>query len=138
MTMIEPCLATRSGRARFRGRTNHRAGASAEDQVASRYARAGMDVRERRCRTPYGELDLVCQTGGTVIFVEVKQRRRGRLTADPVGLRQWRRLAAAATHYLALHATPATACRFDVAIVAGDGAIEVFENARTFEDLTEW
>jgi putative endonuclease len=34
----------------------------------------GYTVLERNVRTPYGEIDLVVETGGVLVFVEVKAR----------------------------------------------------------------
>ncbi|MHA6299561.1 YraN family protein [Devosia sp. CAU 1758] len=33
-------------------------------------------IRERRFKTPMGEIDLVAERGDTIVFVEVKQRAR--------------------------------------------------------------
>ena len=34
----------------------------------------GYLIVERNCRTPYGEIDIVAQDGGDLVFVEVKTR----------------------------------------------------------------
>jgi putative endonuclease len=34
----------------------------------------GYLIIERNCRTPYGEIDIVAQDGGVLVFVEVKTR----------------------------------------------------------------
>lgn len=120
-----------------RGRRNHLAGLAAEEQVAALYRRGGARIRARRLRTPQGELDLIVDDGASMIFVEVKQTRGQAGPESPVSARQWTRIAHAATHFMAQCAGSAEAAmewRFDVAVVRGDGAIEVYENARTFED----
>ena len=37
--------------------------------------RQGFRILHRNLRTPYGEIDLVCRDGATIVFVEVKTRR---------------------------------------------------------------
>ena len=119
-----------------RGRSNWRSGAAAEDAVARRYEAQGAAVRARRLRTPEGELDLVVEQGGVLIFVEVK-RRAAELFDPPVSARQWRRLENAALHYM-MRVQNETGvqpvCRFDVALAGPDGRIRIIENARSFED----
>lgn len=73
-----------------------------------------------RCRA--GELDLVMDDGGTVVFVEVRMRthRTWGGAAESVDRRKQRRIAAAAQHYLQHHFPGREPpCRFDV--VAFDG-----------------
>jgi putative endonuclease len=121
-------------RARRRGRANWRSGAAAEDAVARHYESLGAAVRQRRLRTPEGELDLVLEHDGQIVFVEVKRARTG--ADDPVGQRQWRRLENAALHYIVCiqnQTGVAPVCRFDVAIAAPDGRLRIIENARSFE-----
>lgn len=46
------------------------------EKVASEYlAKAGYQVLERNARTEYGEIDLIVEREGTLVFVEVKTRR---------------------------------------------------------------
>ena len=121
---------------RRRGRSNWYAGAAAEDAAARHYVSLGGEVRARRLRTPEGELDMVVQLHGVLVFVEVK-RRAGDPFDSPVTARQWRRLENAALHYM-MRVQNETgvqpACRFDVALAGPDGRIRIIENARSFED----
>ena len=39
----------------------------------------GMRLITRRFRAAHGEIDLIAQDGGTLVFIEVKARPRGRL-----------------------------------------------------------
>lgn len=36
----------------------------------------GWQILHRRKKTPFGEIDLICQRGKTILFIEVKYRRR--------------------------------------------------------------
>lgn len=51
-----------------------RFGAAGEDLAAMYLKRKGYRILERNARTRVGELDLVCQIGRTLVFVEVKTR----------------------------------------------------------------
>ena len=111
----------------IRGRRNHAAGLAAEAAAARIYERAGGRILARRWRCAEGEIDLVVALDGVLVFVEVKS---GRFAAEAIGSRQWARLEAAALRYSIMHETGSTPLRFDAALVAADGAVEVVENAR--------
>ncbi len=46
----------------------------------------GYLIRERNVRTPYGEIDLIAQSGGVLVFVEVKTRSSNRFGYPESGL----------------------------------------------------
>ncbi len=76
-------------------------------------------IRERRYRTPVGELDIVAERGGTLVFVEVKARAYSSGEAEALAAVDRRRIVRAALHYLARHPRLAQrAMRFDVIFVA--------------------
>lgn len=50
-------------------------GRRGEDAAAAHLESAGLIVLERNYRCRYGEIDLVCLDGDTLIFCEVKTRR---------------------------------------------------------------
>ncbi len=114
-----------------RAATSHLSGIAAEEAVARSYRAAGGRVRATRWRCPEGEIDLVVDLPGEIVFVEVKARRR--LDAGAVTPRQWARIGAAAARYLAEHTDGATPCRFDLALVDRGGRTERIENARSFD-----
>jgi putative endonuclease len=88
--------------------------------------------RNWRCRD--GELDLVVQTGTTVVFCEVKARSGARfgLPAEAVGPVKQARIRRLAARWLAEHRDRLGArrvqLRFDVAAVLGD-RLEILEGA---------
>jgi putative endonuclease len=111
--------------------TAHHLGLAAEECAARRYQHDGGRVRASRWRCPEGELDLVVELPGEIVFVEVKARRQG---AESVTPRQWGRIGAAASRWLAEHTDGAVPCRFDLALVDRMGRLERIENARSFDD----
>ena len=109
----------------------HHSGAAAEEAAARRYRAEGGRIRASRWRCPEGELDLVVELEDELVFVEVKARRRH--APDAVSPRQWARIGAAATRYLAENTDGRTPCRFDLVLVDRGGQPERVENAMTFD-----
>ncbi len=110
-------------------------GISGEDLACRELERRGYAVLSRRYRTRFGEIDIVCRDGETIVFVEVKARTSARYgePAEAVTLHKQTRVTAMAEDYLArrhLHGVP---CRFDVVAVEfepGAGLkVVVFQNA---------
>jgi putative endonuclease len=100
----------------------NRAGARAEDLCAELLRRAGLRILARNWRCRHGEIDLVADDNGTLVFAEVRLRRSGRYggAAESVTVAKRRRLLAAARLYLA--GRREVDCRFDVLLL--DGAQE--------------
>ncbi len=112
------------------GARSYHAGLSAEAAVARHYERGGRQIAATRWRSAAGEIDLVARDGAEVIFIEVKQSRSHAEAALHLSPRQMARISASASVFLA--GEPAgqdTAARFDVALVDGQGRIEIIENA---------
>ncbi|MGD1924240.1 MAG: YraN family protein [Paracoccaceae bacterium] len=135
------CAVPGSARARLarsiRGRSNHFSGIAAEDSVARAYTGKGATVLGRRVRTPAGEIDLVLKHNDILVFVEVKRRRTAHHFDSPITTFQWSRLENAALHYMVPYVEDTgiqPVCRFDAALVAPDGQVEIIENARSFDE----
>jgi putative endonuclease len=75
-----------------------------------------MRIIVRNYRTAQGEVDLIARDGDTVVFVEVKARRRGE-PAEAVTAEKQRRLTLAALHFLKRHRLLEYPGRFDVVAV---------------------
>ncbi len=115
---------------RRRGQTNYHKGAAAEGQVERAYLRNGHRLRDRRWRGAAGEIDLVLEKGGEIVFVEVKTARSHDRAAAALGHRQINRLLRSAEAYIGdLPTGLSTPMRFDVALVDGAGRIDVIPNA---------
>ncbi|WP_095589515.1 YraN family protein [Actibacterium ureilyticum] len=112
------------------GARSYHAGLAAEDAVARLYETNGAQVLERRWRGTAGEVDLILEQGGTVVFVEVKQSRDTGTAALHLTDRQAARIYAAAEEFLATRPGGLlTETRIDVALVDGQGNITIIENA---------
>lgn len=96
------------------------------ERVAERWLRArGWQVLTRRFRSGHRDLDLVVARPGVVAFVEVKARR-GPAFGGPLEAVHWRKrreLVRSAQVWIARHAPPNSAFRFDViGVEFGPGA----------------
>jgi len=111
----------------------HATGLAAEAGVLRHYLRAGLSVVARRWRGQGGEIDLIARDAHGYVFVEVKAARTLAAAAERLTQRQMRRIAAAAEEFLCgVAGGLGNAMRFDVALVDGQGRIEVRENAIFF------
>ena len=54
---------------------NEQRGRRAENIAAMFLRLKGYTILDRRCRTPFGEIDIIARRGKTIVFVEVKARR---------------------------------------------------------------
>lgn len=94
-----------------------------EDRAVRELERRGYAILARRYRTRHGEIDIVADDGGTIVFVEVKAREGNECgpAAEAVTPHKQRRLTSMAVDYLARNHVTDKPCRFDV--VAIDGAM---------------
>ncbi len=81
------------------GEAGRRAERAAREYLVGR----GYAVREVNFRTRFGEVDIIAEKDGCVVFVEVRARRAGGLVgpAESVTARKLRRLVQAALEYRA-------------------------------------
>ncbi len=84
------------------GTARKRLGGAGERLAAAWLEERGYRVIARNWRCPYGELDLVAEREGELVFVEVKTRRGARLGApeEAVTAAKRRHLVASAAAYL--------------------------------------
>ena len=115
------------------GALSYHAGMAAEDAVALNYQRRSHAIAARRWRGKSGEIDMVARDGETVVFVEVKKSKTFAKAIEKLRRRQIDRIYRSAEEFLANEPRGAlTDVRFDVALVDGQGAIEIVENAQFF------
>jgi putative endonuclease len=112
------------------GLRSYHAGLAAEQTVAALYEIGGYPIAARRWRGSAGEIDLVARDGSTIIFIEVKQAETFAWAAERLTERQMDRIYAAASEFIANEpGGQDTEVRFDVALVNGQGCVELVRNA---------
>jgi putative endonuclease len=79
------------------------AGVRAEELSAQFLSRAGLRIIARNWRCRHGEIDLIAEDGATLVFAEVRLRKRGLFggAAESVTVAKRARLVAAASLYAA-------------------------------------
>jgi putative endonuclease len=97
----------------------NRAGVRAEDLCAELLRGAGLLLLERNWRCRHGEIDLIAEDRGVLVFAEVRMRRAFGFggAGESVTAAKRSRLMAAARLYLTRR--PEAQCRFDVFLVDG-------------------
>lgn len=103
-----------------------RAGDAAEAAACAKLEAAGCRILGRNVRYREGEIDIVADDGGTLVFVEVRMRRSDGFggAGGSIDLSKRRRLVRAAQHFLLQHyggGSRVPPCRFDVFTADGDG-----------------
>ena len=105
-----------------------RLGAAGERLAAERLRAAGYVILAMNYRCVLGEVDIIAEEGGDMVFVEVKTRRGVAygLPEEAVTPAKQRKLIAAAQTYLEAAETPGASWRIDVVGVAlgADGKLE--------------
>ena len=90
----------------------------AETRAAIVLRLTGYRILDRRVRTPAGAIDIVVRRGAVVAFVEVKARQTRARAAESISRTQRRRIARAATHYVAANPRLSVLTqRFDAVLV---------------------
>lgn len=113
-----------------RGLTNYLAGHAAEASVARLYEERGVTICARNWRGTVGEIDLIGRDGDVVVFVEVKQSKTHDLAASHLSPAQIARIFASVEEFVAGEPKGLlTDVRIDLALVDGQGCIDVLENA---------
>ncbi len=104
-------------------------GAEAEDRAAEYLQGQGLRLLERNWRCRFGELDLVMRDGDTLVFVEVRERRRSDFggAAESITAAKRGRLLRAADLYLMRNRCRGV-CRFDAVLIEG-GQLSWLRNA---------
>ena len=112
----------------------HALGKLGEDLACGELARRGYAILARRYRTRFGEIDIIAEDSGVLVFVEVKARRSARFGTAAEAIPFWkrRRIGAMALDYLAWTHRLNDRCRFDV--VAIDGITTAAMNVRIIRD----
>ena len=112
------------------GLRNNFAGQMAETRVADHYQQQGYTLVATRWRGSRGEIDLIAQKDGVLVFVEVKSAKTHARALESLSPAQQNRIMLTAQEFLATdQAAGAIDIRFDVTTVPHAGDIQVLENA---------
>ncbi len=96
--------------------------------------KAGYRIVERNFRSPFGEVDIVAEDRGCIVFVEVKTRSNLSygLPAESIGVKKRHKISLVASYYLKSKNIKQRDSRFDVvSIVSSDGVdrVELIKDA---------
>lgn len=125
-------VATRQVRSRRRnaGAMAYFSGCAAEASVAQAYVARGLTLLESRWRGLSGEIDLIFEDAGELVFVEVKKARSFDAAAERLSHAQARRIHMAASEYLEYAPNgQMSQMRFDLALCNQAGEVELREGA---------
>jgi putative endonuclease len=108
----------------------NRKGAAAEELALQFLRGKGLHVRARNYSCRLGEIDLILDDAGVLVFVEVRQRRSTAFggAAESITARKRARLIATARHYLASR-RPCPPCRFDAILIDGEDSVQWIRDA---------
>ena len=97
-------------------------GARYEETAVDFLRQMGYEILERNYRDRLGEIDIVAEEGGYLVFVEVKYRRdmRSGDPAEAVTPRKQQHIRRTAQYYLYSHRCGDVPCRFDVVSILGE------------------
>jgi putative endonuclease len=115
--------------------SRQRLGRAGEEVAVEALRAEGYRIVERNVRLRRGELDVIAEEAGELVFVEVKTRRSSTYgtPAESVGPRKRHALAQLAAGYLARRGLGNRACRFDVVEVwvdaSGSQRVEILRDA---------
>lgn len=115
---------------------NRRTGTKYETAAAEYLRGKGYGILARNFRCRYGEIDIIAEKDGILVFLEVKYRGSAccGTPLEAVDARKQRRVCKAAMYYYAGHGyRDGRPCRFDVIGIDGEGTVRHVENAFEFQ-----
>ncbi|RUM93894.1 MAG: YraN family protein [Thiothrix sp.] len=109
---------------------NQLLGNKAEQRALKYLLKQGLKHLESNFRSRYGEIDLILQDQETLVFVEVRYRKRQEYggAASSVDRHKQRKLIKTGLTYLQKH-SPEAICRFDIVAIQDKGPLEWIQNA---------
>ena len=100
-------------------KTDQKTGPQGEDIAVSFLEEQGYIVLARNYRQRFGEIDIVAEDAGVLVFIEVKTRKNNRYGSpfEAVDTRKQRKLSMMAQDYITRNKMEDCAARFDVVAV---------------------
>jgi putative endonuclease len=112
-----------------------REGSLGEEQAVKALKRQGYKILERNHRTRFGEIDVIAEEGGALVFIEVKKRNTDRFgdALSAITRTKQRHMVKSALWYLKRHKCFDKRVRFDA--VGLDGSrVKIIKNAFLVEE----
>jgi putative endonuclease len=108
------------------------AGDRAEDLALAHLSGSGLRLLARNYRSRFGEIDLILDDRGTLVFVEVRSRSHRGFggAAESITAAKRARIIATARNYLA-RSRRDSPCRFDAVLIDANDAVEWIRGAFT-------
>ncbi len=102
-------------------------GATGEDRAVEHLVRQGYRIVERNYRCKLGELDIVANDHGVLVFVEVRSRRSNEFGSalEAVNRQKRRKVTRVAMQYLVYRKPRFDEARFDVVAITGDELVHI-------------
>ncbi|MCX7965226.1 MAG: YraN family protein [Syntrophorhabdaceae bacterium] len=105
-------------------------GIEGEDRATSILRSRGYKIIERNYKNPFGEIDIIAEEGGYLVFIEVKKRNTETF-GDPlhsITEVKKRHIIMSAQYYLKSHKLNNKKARFDVVGITKNG-VKIVKNA---------
>ncbi|MCL7489635.1 MAG: YraN family protein [Desulfobulbaceae bacterium] len=115
-------------------------GSRGENIAVSFLEKQGYTVLARNYRRRFGEIDIVAEEGGVLVFIEVKARKNNRYgnPFEAVDTRKQRKLSRMAQDYISRHKMEDRPARFDVVAVRlnphSRSEVELIRDAFDFQE----
>lgn len=110
------------------------------EEIATEYLiKLGYRILENNYRNCFGEIDIIAEEGGTLVFIEVKLRNLISYGHPVAAVDIWKqkRLSKTAAGYISEKRFSDKPCRFDVVSVY-KGKIELFRDAFELTESLSW
>jgi len=110
-------------------------GRKGEEKAAMTLKKAGYTIIEKNFRTRFGEIDIIAEEKGCLVFVEVKKRNTPNF-GDPfnaINARKRQHLIKSALFYMKSHGSFNRKVRFDVVGIEGN-TVKIIKNAFMVEE----
>jgi putative endonuclease len=105
-------------------------GDAAETRALEHLVAHGCRLKDRNFRSRFGEIDLIVDDGGTLVFVEVRKRGKGAFAsaAESITTTKQQRILATARLYLS-RLPSEVPCRFDAVLLDSADRVEWIRDA---------
>jgi putative endonuclease len=115
--------------------TKREIGIEGEDMATKALEKKGYKIIEKNYRSKFGEIDIVAEEKGYLVFIEVKRRTSGSFggSFDAIDERKKAHMVRSAQYYLKSHKCFDRKARFDVVGIDGD-ELKIIQHAFIVEE----